>query len=470
MEEPAFSHADFSQRDTECRYNESDLRQHVDDWGIMSQVVREIPLAKLHLWTENPRDPIDMGASDEDVIRRAIDNQSGNWNLDKMLVDIGGLYYFNELPTVVELKHDEYVVYDGNRRVAVLKCIQDQNLYMAATSKLPTFVAPEALLQQTVLPCNVCDVETALDIVEKYHRGSGKWGKLQYEYFLHTHRGGQKGRLMLLDEATGGLVSENPNLNQEYVQQRLLTDRNLESIGFSVIDGELVTNHDSDEEAVGILEDIGRVMDQKLTNARKNPGQLRAALEEMDPEKYRDVKPFSSEGRSRTVRPIARNSGRSSVKKVPIRRKGSGPLFGETIRPRGDQSNLIYAGIEHIYSEYKKDVNGRAYLLPILGFSLRLFLETVAREYYLAQNPPVDKGDDALAVFHKDVIKPLLRKREESMMLNQDALTAQLIDRRDNLEAILNKWAHGTLDVDEEILLRESKIVAYIVKEVWWRD
>ena len=94
----------------------------------------------------------------------------------------------------------------------------------------------------------------------------------------------------------------------------------------------------------------------------------------------------------------------------------------------------------------------------------------MAREYYLAQNPPVDKGDDALAVFHKDVIKPLLRKREESMMLNQDALTAQLIDRRDNLEAILNKWAHGTLDVDEEILLRESKIVAYIVKEVWWRD
>ena len=61
---------------------------------------------------------------------------------------------------------------------------------------------------------------------------------------------------MLLDEATGGSVGKNPKLNEEYVQQRLLTDSNLNDIGFSVIDGELASNLPR-EDAIAVLQDIG---------------------------------------------------------------------------------------------------------------------------------------------------------------------------------------------------------------------
>lgn len=186
-------------------------------------------------------------------------------NLDKMLDELGGYYYYNDLPTVVARLDGSYVVYDGNRRVAVLKCIQDPDLYMDAVGRIPTFDPPRALIEQNALPCNVCDQETALGIVERYHRGSEKWGSLQFEYFLYIHRGQPKGRLMLLNEATNGLVERNPKLNEEYVQRRLLTDKNLNDIGFAVIDGELMSIH-KNEVSMSIFEDIAEVRNRDLSN------------------------------------------------------------------------------------------------------------------------------------------------------------------------------------------------------------
>lgn len=139
----------------------------------MGQSVQEIALNKLRLWTENPRDPMDEETSDAEIIRRALNNQSLNWSLDKMLDELGEYYYYNDLPTVVGCADGSYIVYDGNRRVAVLKCIQDPDLYMEAVGKIPTFIPPQTLIDQKSLPCNVCDQETALDIVENIMRGLG---------------------------------------------------------------------------------------------------------------------------------------------------------------------------------------------------------------------------------------------------------------------------------------------------------
>ncbi|MEG0477698.1 MAG: hypothetical protein RR572_08555, partial [Raoultibacter sp.] len=105
----------------------------------MGQTVKEIQLSNLKLWTENPRDPIEANVSDAGIIRRAIENDSSNWNLDKMLSDLGNQYFYNDLPTVVEEASGAYIVYDGNRRVALLKCVQDPALYSEATDRLPCF-------------------------------------------------------------------------------------------------------------------------------------------------------------------------------------------------------------------------------------------------------------------------------------------------------------------------------------------
>ena len=97
------------------------------------QKVVSIPISELHLWTENPRDPVDTTLSDEEIIVRAINDPSNNWNLDKLLSNFGDQYYYNQLPTVV-LENNSYVVYDGNRRVALLKCIQSSELFSIATA------------------------------------------------------------------------------------------------------------------------------------------------------------------------------------------------------------------------------------------------------------------------------------------------------------------------------------------------
>ena len=56
---------------------------------VPEQVIITIPLSKLRLWTENPRDPVDNSLSDSEIIQRAIANDSNNWNLDSLIYQMG---------------------------------------------------------------------------------------------------------------------------------------------------------------------------------------------------------------------------------------------------------------------------------------------------------------------------------------------------------------------------------------------
>ncbi len=86
----------------------------------MSQEIKEILLADLVLWTENPRDPIDARAADQDVVNRAIADSGSKWNLAKLAKEMGGYYDYSELPTVV-YHGSKPIVYDGNRRMVLGK-------------------------------------------------------------------------------------------------------------------------------------------------------------------------------------------------------------------------------------------------------------------------------------------------------------------------------------------------------------
>lgn len=74
----------------------------------MSQKVEYINIRDLVLWTENPRDPIDPNATDQDVVDRALDDKLSKWTLAKLAKEMGDYYDFSELPTVV---------YDGKNRL-----------------------------------------------------------------------------------------------------------------------------------------------------------------------------------------------------------------------------------------------------------------------------------------------------------------------------------------------------------------
>jgi sulfur transfer complex TusBCD TusB component (DsrH family) len=58
----------------------------------MSQEVKIINIADLVLWTENPRDPIDIYATDQDVVDRALDDKSSKWRLSSLAKEMGEYY------------------------------------------------------------------------------------------------------------------------------------------------------------------------------------------------------------------------------------------------------------------------------------------------------------------------------------------------------------------------------------------
>ena len=143
------------------------------------QEIKNIKVSELKLWSENPRDPIDPKSTDFDIIKRAIDENPGDWNLDKMVKEMGSHYDFSEIPTVVYLEGAP-VVFDGNRRVAVLKYLQNKALYCSLTGKLfQTTNASKELLELKEIPCNVCDKDTALTNIERKHVSNGSWGTPQ---------------------------------------------------------------------------------------------------------------------------------------------------------------------------------------------------------------------------------------------------------------------------------------------------
>lgn len=154
-----------------------------------------------------------------------------------------------------------------------------------------------------------------------------------------------------------------------------------------------------------------------------------------------------------------------TIRRKPVSHSAGKRMFGHTIRPKGPKSNDIYRGIDWIDEQYVRHPDELAHLLPILGFSLRLLMETVAREYFVSLGE--DCGDQSLTKFLKDVAKPAVAAKMSVVGRNNLALASEWIDGKYAFEAYFAKWAHGTLAVDRSALVRQSELVALIIDEVW---
>jgi len=248
-----------------------ELRRYVSNKEeIMDQEVKYINIKDLVLWTENPRDPIDKNASDQDIVDRALDDNLNKWSLKKLSKEMGDYYDFSELPTVV-YHGDKPVAYDGNRRIILgkikhnLVTVQEQE-----TISIPDF--PKKI------PCNVCIEKIALNNVFRKHSDSGSWLPLERDMFLHKFLGKEKSLFLLLEEDTG-IISANPHLNQRFVKEELFKEENLNAIGFYVKNGKLFSIH-NDQEGQSILLDLSNKIKNKVITTRKNRGKV---IEVLDP-------------------------------------------------------------------------------------------------------------------------------------------------------------------------------------------
>lgn len=211
----------------------------------MNQEIKYIPIKDLVLWTENPRDPISPNASDQDVVNRALLNNDGTWDIEKLAKNMGEFYDFSELPTVV-YEDGKPIVYDGNRRIILGKIYHGLVDSTVSMESFPEFPAE--------IPCNVCDKTLALKSILRKHGDSGSWKPLERDYFIDKYKLGEKSDFLIIDESTG-IISENPVLNQGFVRKEILNPSNLEKLGIRIEAGSLVSQH-SKAELRAIFEDI----------------------------------------------------------------------------------------------------------------------------------------------------------------------------------------------------------------------
>jgi len=333
----------------------------------MSQDIIDIPISDLVLWTENPRDPIDPKAIDQDIVDRAFEDRSLKWHLRNLASKMGPLYDFSELPIVV-YRGRKPIVYDGNRRMILGKIKHGLVTFRGAHFDIPEIPSN--------IPCNVCSEDVALNHILRKHSDSGSWDPLERDIFLHKFMKRPKSTFLILEENTG-IISSNPLLNQRFVKEEIFQGEAFKGLGFKTNDkGELLTIHSTDE-AKTILSDVANKVENGIITTRKKRGKI---LEVLDPQsksvisknKNKSFKPktvdFSTSGGKLKV---PRQSRRTKKKDIEI---FGGPLFLKA----GDINNL-YQDIRSLYGFYLENRATLSTTFPaLIRMSLRLLFESAA--------------------------------------------------------------------------------------------
>jgi hypothetical protein len=342
----------------------------------MDQEVKPIKIKDLVLWTENPRDPIDANAKDQDIVDRALGAEASKWNLTKLARAMGKHYDFSELPTVV-YHNEKPIVYDGNRRIILGKIKHG----LVKSSDFNVGIIPDVFPED--IPCNVCVEQIALENVYRKHADSGSWDPLERDMFLHKFMGHPKSSFLLIEESTG-LIGANKHLNKGFVKDEVFKKENLTKIGFRVEGENLLTVH-SNIEAKTILGDISKKVEDKVITTRESRGDILAVLE---PESKKIIK--ANIGRKLRHANLSFNERRDGqtkgVLRLTSRTKENGHiLFGKKLLLKFGDVNDLYCDITKLYSYYEADLksekkNFSPAFPGLIRMSLRLLCERAAED------------------------------------------------------------------------------------------
>jgi hypothetical protein len=332
------------------------------------QEVKYINIKDLILWTENPRDPINAKATDQNIVDKALEDKSLKWTLSKLAREMGDYYDFSELPTVV-YHGKKPIVYDGNRRM-ILGKIKHGLVSIGERDpiELPDF--PE------LIPCNVCSNKIGLQNVYRKHSDSGSWQPLERDMFLHNFMGEKKSAFLVLEEDTG-LISANQHLNQRFVKEEIFKEDILNTIGFSVKNGRLQSVH-SDKEAYLILEDISNKIYSKQISTRNNRGKV---IEVLLPSSQELIEQNKSKKKHISKVNFGKAQHEKEQRQTKRSPKKETELFGGKLYLNmGDVSNL-YRDIIDLNKFYLDNKTNLSQSFPsLIRMSLRLFCETAAKD------------------------------------------------------------------------------------------
>ena len=348
------------------------------------QEIKKISVENLCLWSENPRDPIETAKSDEEIIDQAIVKNPSKWNLKKMAKSMGEHYDYSEIPTVVKLK-GKYVVFDGNRRIALLKCLQDEKLRSRYEIEKFFNDDPVNLKKEAKIPCNLCDKDTALLNIERKHVNSGTWGPLERDYFLYRHRNQKKSLFIQFEEQTGNAISANKKMNQGFVKKEVLTENNLKKIGFHQDSTKGLVSHYDQKKAKEILQNIVTIVNQGGIDTRGDSrGDLKTALINNYPELETEIQPYTSTKGGVLVDAETVGSTTARGRKTPRQKEGSLELFGKKLSLKRGKTNDVYRDVVELYDYYRQNQQTLSSTFPaLIRMSLRLLVETAAEKQKL---------------------------------------------------------------------------------------
>lgn len=371
-----------------------------------SQKIEYIAVKDLVLWTENPRDPIDENAPDQDVVERAYTDPQKKWNLKNFADSMGVMYDYSELPTVV-YKNGKPVVYDGNRRIALAKIkFGYVNHLQTIDLKIPDY--PE------IMPCAVCSEEVAVERILRKHSSTGSWDALEREKFERKYKSVDKSPFLIVEEALG-VISTNKELNQNFVKDEILTEPNLAKLGFSIKNGQLFSKHSGDD-TKAIFQNIVDKIKDKSISTRNSRGQI---YEVLDDSAKRIIE--QDENRSESVvqltPPPKVGIGRGIASNRLARRISTSKeveIFGEKLSLKQGPVNNLYRDICDLYAYWKSRKNSDNPLsesfTALIRMSLRLLVETAASEENLDIKGYVNA--------HYSEVKGQLNKDEKTTLSN----------------------------------------------------
>lgn len=340
----------------------------------IKQEIKNIPISSLHLWSENPRDPIDSDIGDLEIVKRIIKDDNKKWNIPKFIKDMGSHYDFSELPTVV-FKNNKYLIYDGNKRIAVIKYLQNPKWSSQIEGKLFPSSEPENLKKLLKIPCNVCNEKTALINIERKHITNGTWGQLERDYFAHNFRGKEKSLFLKFDEATG-LISKYPELNENIMKNNILTEKKLKEIGFSFDKNNDLVSIYNEKLASNILNKIAELKINKTISSRGDKKyQIKQPLSEI-PEFKGKIKKFDKIN-TRLVNYEKESPEATQIRKTKRQNSKKNILFGEVICLKNGITNDIYRDLVDLYNYYEKNKDKLSNTFPnLIRMALRLLIES----------------------------------------------------------------------------------------------
>ncbi|MBE2228292.1 MAG: hypothetical protein IAE93_13140 [Ignavibacteria bacterium] len=376
----------------------------------MKQEVKTLRLKDLVLWTENPRDPIDPNSKDQDIVNRALGDQSTKWAITKLAGDMGKHYDFSELPTVVY--HGKTpIVYDGNRRVILGKLKHG----FAKAEKFDIASIPEFPLE---IPCNVCTEDIALENVLRKHGDSGSWKPLERDIFLHKFMHLPKSIFLLMEENTG-IISSNGYLNQGFVKQEIFKDDVLKEMGFEFVGEKLFTVH-SDKQATEILSDLTqKITDRKITT-RINRGKVFEVLDKHSLElidNNKDSNPSSAKINFRSSSQKTEQQKQRLTKRTQHKEE---MLFGGKLYLNMGVVSDLYRDIEDLYRFYLENKDNLSPSFPgLIRMALRLICEAACTD----NNLDIDEYIQT----HFENAKKNLDRDTKTTLANQNVTNKSLV-------------------------------------------